>query len=465
MRLMIQTLLILFLGFATTEAKEGYFGQPYFSTSHSNPFKGFYVDSTSLNYFEGESPFHTFSELTDSLHKDSFVEVRDTVFEINKIERSTFGKISGMWFMYPKIKGLYGQDSLVQYLIFKRKDTTISWLPKNAELHKYLTTITDFEYSAGKYWLFGNQNFLLTFDELSLKIDTVPIDGTNLKPYNDNATLTNCYKNGILYFSSQRDRLCFYSKDTSYSINIDSIFNSVSAEYTYPTETAIINDKLYIIDDNLGLYIFDLLSKQTGFVNLKNGEVGEYYKEDLKDVFPALPQICVHKDGTIYLNCYSYSKDKQVVFVADENKSFKQLQYKYFSDNYYALNTPYDYIWLAGSYINPDSDTTYAAVPYFPEGTSVEAVPTMITLRTYPNPTKTQTKVQFYVRPDLVDDLKFTIYDYMGNQIDKLDNEVEYDNSRFNATKTIQSSKYRTGIYYLLIDNGVESKMVGFAVE
>lgn len=89
----------------------------------------------------------------------------------------------------------------------------------------------------------------------------------------------------------------------------------------------------------------------------------------------------------------------------------------------------------------------------------------MITLRTYPNPTKTQTKVQFYIRPDLIDDLEFTIYDYMGNQVDKLDKEVEYDNSRFYATKTIQSSKYRTGIYYLHINNGVESKMFGFAVE
>ncbi len=462
MKTILQTLLILLIGFAAADAAEGYFGTPFYSTKDHNPFISYSMDSSGVYYFIGYStPTSSYKTLGDTLCFHSYVDMLDSTYEV-LASSFQYGRNSQMLSMIPVQKGYNGIDTLVTYKILKRKDTTVVW--KEDEIH-HLNTVFKSMYFDGKYCFFGNLNYIVTLDENTLEIGKIYVDDKKVKSYYSSGNLINLYNDGLLYFTWERDQLHYYSEEEYYTINTDSIFKSVCPDFYKPEGCFLINDKLYVVDEFAHMVIFDLKDYSIESVELIETAIKPYIEKDLNDGYGVYIDIKVMQSGRLLISVFDAINIEIHSFLQLKNGDFKLFEVPEIANVWAMMPTPYDYIWLAGPYINPDSDTTYLAVPYFPDGTSVEAVPTMITLRTYPNPTKTQTKVQFYVRPDLVDDLKFTIYDYMGNQIDKLDNEVEYDNGRFNATKTIQSSKYRTGIYYLLIDNGVESKMVGFAVE
>ncbi len=466
MKTILQTLLILFLGFATTEAAEGYFGTPFYSTTDYNPFISYSMDSSGVYYFIGYStPTSSYKSLGDTLCFHNYVDMLDSTYEV-LASSYMFGKNSHILSVIPLKKGYYGADTLVTYKIIQKKDTTVVWNMDESELDKLQGGHT-FRglYWNEKYCYFGNLNFIVTVDENTLEIGKIYVDDKKVKSYYSSGNLINLYNDGLLYFTWERDQLHYYSENEYYTINTDSIFKSVCPDFYKPDRCFLLNDKLYVVDEFAHMVIFDLKDYSIESVDLIETAIKPYIEKDLNDGYGVYIDIKVMQSGRLIITLFDSMNIETYPFLQLENGEFEKIEVPEMGKVFNVIETPYDYIWINGSYINPDSDTTYLAVPYFPDGTSVEAVPTMITLRTYPNPTKTQTKVQFYVRPDLVDDLKFTIYDYMGNQIDKLDNEVEYDNSRFNATKTIQSSKYRKGIYYLLIDNGVESKMVGFAVE
>ncbi len=442
-----------------------YYGKPYFTKLKRNPFERFYMDSSNICYIAGHTPLHSYKDLSDTLVRHTHFALKDTTCESYLYNPIGYSNKSHMAIVAPKIIGYYGQDSLKPYLLFKNQDTTLSWLYREGELHPHYKYIIDAEYSDGKYWFFGNIKFLLSFDENTLEIDSIPIDGTIVKTYHTFGSAINSYQNGLLYFTQNRKELHFFSKDTSYTINADSIFKVASPKYSDLYNVELRDDKLYILDTRVHVVIFDLKTYETEFIDLTKGIVGKHLEEDLAKDKKIPGYIHIGSNHDIYLSYYSFGKSAPAVFRVDKDRICKELKSELLFESRSVISTPFDYVWLYGPYKNPNSDTNWVAIPYFPEGNSVESVPSMITLRTYPNPTKTQTKVQFYIRPDLIDDLEFTIYDYMGNQVDKLDKEVEYDNSRFYATKTIQSSKYRTGIYYLHINNGVESKMFGFAVE
>ncbi len=462
MKTILQTLLILLIGFAAADAAEGYFGTPFYSTKDHNPFQILDMDSSGVYYFTGyKTPVSSYKSLGDTLLFHNYVDMFDSTYEVLS-STYLFGKNSQMLSVIPVQKGYYGQDTLVTYKILKKKDTTVVW--KNDELHD-LNVVFRSLYFDGKYCFFGNLKYIVTLDENTLETGKIHVDSNKVKPYYTYGGLINVYNNGLLYFTYNRYQLHYYSEKEHYTINTDSIFKSVCPDFYKPEGCFLINDKLYVVDEFAHMVIFDLKTYSIESVELIETAIKPYIEKDLNDGYGVSIGIKVMQTGRLLISVFDAINIEIHSFLQLKNGEFEKIEVPEMSKIFSIIETPYDYIWINGKYENPDSDTTYIVVPYFPDGNSVEAVPTMITLRTYPNPTKTQTKVQFYVRPDLVDDLKFTIYDYMGNQIDKLDNEVEYDNGRFNATKTIQSSKYRTGIYYLLIDNGVESKMVGFAVE
>ncbi len=470
MRLMLQTLLILFLGFAALIAEEGYFGQPYYSNLKINPYQELSIDSAGVNYFTGNTYAYKFHSIGSEIEMIEKIGILDSLYEIKSIGNLEYGKNSRLMsstvqFTIPDTS-LAGPNSQKSYLVYQSKDTTVVWERKPyGALFGYINSLIEVIYWDGKYWLFGNTKHLITIDEKTIKVDTIDIDGEKIKNFYTRDQCINVYNDGLLYLTLDGKELHYLSHDEYYTLNLDSILSPFTEESVQPNDCQIVGDKMYYLDRRAHIFIFNLKTHDTEFIDLAETSIRPYIEEFLDNEYEIYTSLRVLPNGKLFVRLNDWVTFKPILFKQTDEGDFKLFEVPEIANVWSMMPTPYDYIWLAGPYINPDSDTTYAAVPYFPDGTSVEAVPTMITLRTYPNPTKTQTKVQFYVRPDLVDDLKFTIYDYMGNQIDKLDNEVEYDNGRFNATKTIQSSKYRTGIYYLLIDNGVESKMVGFAVE
>jgi hypothetical protein len=162
----------------------------------------------------------------------------------------------------------------------------------------------------------------------------------------------------------------------------------------------------------------------------------------------------------------------------DEQKS--SLYYKSKDSNTYTYlerkNPPYSYIgslfkvtpdslmWF-GVIIYPDGNQAAPAyrgiIAYDPFATDtdvVESIPSLVTFNAIPNPAQTYTDVSFYLHPESKGKTSFSIYNYIGELVSKLDNNFEYDPTTAIALKRINTMDMKKGIYYLVIDNGIEKK-------
>jgi hypothetical protein len=130
-------------------------------------------------------------------------------------------------------------------------------------------------------------------------------------------------------------------------------------------------------------------------------------------------------------------------------------------------------IWWFYSHIKEeyweDGKSIFAAIPLDPyDQTSVdetEGMPTIIPLTVRPNPAITYTEVRFYLNPHAMNNVSFKIYDYMGKEIKVLDNQFNYDKQTAFAAKQVDVTGIKRGVYYLVVDNDVEKRAIGFVVE
>jgi hypothetical protein len=125
-----------------------------------------------------------------------------------------------------------------------------------------------------------------------------------------------------------------------------------------------------------------------------------------------------------------------------------------------------------GVIIYPDGNQAAPAyrgiIAYDPFATDtdvVESIPSLVTFNAIPNPAQTYTDVSFYLHPESKGKTSFSIYNYIGELVSKLDNNFEYDPTTAIALKRINTMDMKKGIYYLVIDNGIEKKSQGFVVE
>ncbi len=464
---MRRILLFAFMFILTTVAYSQQFGKPIFCTEDDNPFSYFALDSAGTQYFYrfGSSLAHVYDQKADSLIPQMYISMRDSVYEVRYISDLVFGKKSKLQIVVPAMKGVYGQDSAIHYLYVENQDSAMSWRYTLGEYSiAYQKNISKVIYADNKYWLFGNYKRLLTIDENTLEIDSVMLGDEKYKiPYIWPA-LINQYKNGLLYVTFDSKYLHYVSSDEYYSISIDSIITEQYPKFYHLKSIKILGNKAYMLDVTTVVLILDLDTHELEVFDVDKGILHEFLKDDNLNTDSFASEIKVTNNGDIYLSYISNSRQEYKMFYIDEDRNPSLPSAPYMNEVTMLMPTPFGYYYLAGQYENPDSDTNWVAVPYYPNGTSVESVPTMLGMKVAPNPAMLTTTVEFYLRPDLVDDLKFTVYNYLGGVIDKLDSNVEYDNGRFFASKRIDVTKYKTGIYYLVIDNGEEQKMVGFAV-
>ncbi len=472
-------IIIVFTFLFSIDSYAGKWGKStYLAKDEGKVFGTHTMDSLGNQYFTGSFFTYGYFKLpkgSDTWEYFTHVNILDSTYKIRDIWGMTHGKKSRIFEMIASGKGFYGQDSGGRYIVYESPDTTIAWRYKDGDIYKWGNP-RFFLYRDGKYWLMGgNVKKLTRFDENTLEIDTLPFDDVVFKPSYYDENLVVKYKEGLLYYTYDRKYLHYYSKEEYFSINIDSICKARNYEHAFYSQLIVRGDTAYLADEAANIFICDL--KTRDFVKKEQGmsAVIERTKSFADSGKVVDVELSIMQNGDFFFFClknYTNGPTSETIldihtFQADAAGAFNvnTIFSPEMSAAYRFYRTPYDYYWVLGPYVKPDSDTAYVICPYYPDETGVEGLPTILAKQVYPNPSKVQTKVEFYVHPDRIDKLSFTIYNYMGEEIDRISTEIDYDYSSFYATKTIDATKYSTGIYYLLIDNGIEKRLVGFAIE
>ncbi len=279
--------------------------------------------------------------------------------------------------------------------------------------------------------------------------------------------------NGYYWYPGTESELTFFNQDTAGRINLEALMDD-SVAFGYKVQGRFHNGCYYFngFDNKLYIYNFD-----TGVLSFEDLINTIAYKEN---------EEMLNFNELSHLGIAMVTDKFQIIKVVSDAEGFKHWYYKKTGDSLYhkieadtTLITGFSrafvdndgIIWTSVGYDNVETDRHELGIIKFDPlapGTSVEeaeSMPTLQTTRLYPNPTKRTATVRFFLNPNFRKEVKFDIYDYMGNKVKSLDSEYSYDASIAFGTKTIDVVGMHTGAYYLVIDNGNEKSSIGFIVE
>ncbi len=276
------------------------------------------------------------------------------------------------------------------------------------------------------------------------------------------------------WYPGTSSELTFFNKDTAGIIGLEALMED-SVAFSFKKEGWFCGDTYYFNGYDNKIYKYNLDSGKLTVEDLTNTIV---YKEN---------QDLIHQDNTSRIALACVTEKFQVVKIyAEYAPRFINWYYKEPDDSLYHkievdtnLITSFsrvfidreNILWASVGYDNEETNRHELGFIKFDPlapGTSVEeteSIPTLQTTRLYPNPTKRTATVRFFLNPNFRKEVKFDIYDYMGNKVKSLDSEYSYDASIAFGTKTIDVVGMHTGAYYLVIDNGNEKSSIGFIVE
>ncbi len=276
------------------------------------------------------------------------------------------------------------------------------------------------------------------------------------------------------WYPGTSSELTFFNKDTAGIIGLEALMED-SVAFSFKKEGWFCGDTYYFNGYDNKIYKYNLDSGKLTVEDLTNTVV---YNEN---------QDLIHQDNTSRIALACVTEKYQIVKIyAEFAPRFINWYYKEPDDSLYhkidvdtTLITGFasvfvdkeDMLWASVVYYNDEENREEVGFIKFDPlapGTSVEeteSMPTLQTTRLYPNPTKRTATVRFFLNPNFRKEVKFDIYDYMGNKIKSLDSEYSYDASIAFGTKTIDVVGMHTGAYYLVIDNGNEKSSIGFIVE
>ncbi len=278
------------------------------------------------------------------------------------------------------------------------------------------------------------------------------------------------------WYPGTSSELTFFNKDTAGIIRLEALMED-SVAFSFKKEGWFYGNSYYFSGYDYKIYKYNLDTGELTSDDLTNTIV---YTENQDiyniDQFSRIRLLCVTEKFKIvgpvcensprFLDIYYIKNGDSVYHKIDVDTNIVKAFSLVFSDKN-------DVCWASVAYDDEDDNPTVNSLGFIKfdplaPGTSVEEtelMPTLQTTRLYPNPTKRTATVRFFLNPNFRKEVKFDIYDYMGNKIKSLDSEYSYDASIAFGTKTIDVVGMHTGAYYLVIDNGNEKSSIGFIVE
>ncbi len=418
-------------------------------------FEKAFLDSASQLYFFSTDEFAVVDENSKTWNIIDTFKTDTKSYEINYIHPvfTHFGSIINKTSFSTK-------DS--SYICFFNKDTTI--VINALQLNPYFKYKNTSGYSNHKFWFSGYWDNIYTFDEQTLTLDSLPLDSVNIHQWNLSPMNFHPYKDGFIYLGQFVNKIYYYSENEKWQIDLDSIVVARDLEWISTKEMDFDGKRLLLSGWKQRIGIFDIESWDFNVIDLTKTNLLIDNPDVLvvDSIYYLEPKANFDCQGNIYVSIHTLSKGV-VKYKQIDNLTFEHLEHKDFSVVYKVQNSGRNTNWYSGLF-EENGKTYYKAVEYFPEGNSIEAFPTIVPINVYPNPATTYTNVKFYLKPSTRSKVKFKIYNYMGQLIKELDNEMEYDESTAFAIKRINTLNMKTGMYYLLVDNDSQKRLFGFAV-
>ncbi len=414
------------------------------------------IDSSGQLYFFGRNDFAVVDEQNRTWEIIDTFETSEKKYEIEYIipEFTHFGENI-------KMTSFGTKDS--SYFCFFNDDTTIVY---NA---LQISSKFDFKNTTGynnhKFWFSGFWGNIYTFDDRTLKLDSLPLDSVHIHKWNLGPANFLPYDQGFLYLGHAEQKIYYYSDQERWTIDVDSIIDANNLTWLATRRLRISGDTLLFIGPQQRIAIFNLITHDFEVIDLSKTSLIEYHPDVVISDGKYLlePDATFDGEGNIYVSIYTLKKGI-VKYKRIDSYNYEHLEHEGFKVVYRVQNSGRNSTWLSG--IFEENGQTYSkVVEYIPNGNSVEAFPSIVPIKVFPNPAKTYTNVKFYLKPSTRASVDFTIYNYMGQLIKNLDDDIEYDPNSGFATKRINTISLKTGIYYLVVDNEVEKRMFGFAVE
>lgn len=346
-----------------------------------------------------------------------------------------------------------------------------------------------FKYLGDDKWIFQRRTMhanysieyhgFYIFDAKLMKIKHFPLSKTGGVPSNDFITQ---YDDSFWFFSYPDHSLTRFNDEGYEYYNIFDSIHKQTPDFKNIKTVARSGDKIYLAGKDSSEYSFDLATKSLKLEVVFDEEhlIYQLEKEKIekssKIHYFFLPkwlgEISVHELSLSYDNEPDAS-ESIVYYSTGDNSELKKIQ---FDDTTEYVRGKFFYVTNDGKlwfkikyYRGGDRNQVFheGVISFDPlaDTTAVESMPTLIALKPAPNPAKTYTKIKFFIHPHTKDKAKFKIYNYSGVLIKELDNDFDYNSQTAIATKTIDVETLKTGVYYLIIDNGTEKRGVGFAVE
>ncbi len=476
MKNLILLIVFLFLSFYQSDAQK--WGQ-YVPMGDSTKGAGdvsIFFDATN-NVVFNTSGYSCFVDIeTNTLTKVlSSVEYNDQIIDLNGYDSRSMA-------FSPKSSLQSKSDSLV----YISEDTTIIY--STNEIPELEASVAFISYHKEKYYIvYGFLSFFkgmhilddntleLTHIEPDELFDLYPIVGPNYKSYG--------IWNDKLYYLARKHKLIEYNVESGVSDSVDLWDYHFSHDFFgTPYAPRIFQNKLFVNSTkDFQYYMYDFETKELVHEDFENTIIRADYDgffdnyDSLKKEFVIKFEVkCDYKGGLIaQIETARPVEYPQRYYFKPPNGDWKRLPFPDSVSISRYSEVDKNNVWWYYSVIKEEyreeGKSIFAAIPLDPyDETSIEeteAMPTIVPISTRPNPAVNYTEVRFYINPHTTNNVSFKLYDYLGNLIQNMDNSFTYDKTTAFASKRINVTGIKRGVYYLVIDNETEKQSIGFVVE
>ncbi len=345
-----------------------------------------------------------------------------------------------------------------------------------------------FKYIGNDKWVFGRKRInsssieyfgFYLFDATTMSVTHYPRAEAGGTQYGGFITY---YDEHFWYFCYPNFALSKFDKNGHELIYVSDSIKSQNPEFGYIQYEQVIGNEIWLTGEDKSVFSFNMdtyevkqevVFDESYFLyqfekeNIENSVLTKYY------IYPSRQNVILHQlickmPSTKVILKYSF------YYTVNLDSLPQKVELKdtseYVIDRLLSITNDGKMWFVVKYYPGGDRDQVYqegviSFDPLAPDTEIIENVPTIVTLNPAPNPAKTYIKARFYLQPNTRDKTSFKIYNYIGSVVKELDNNMEYNPQIGIATKLIDVETLRTGVYYLVIDNGIVQRAIGFAVE
>ena len=343
----------------------------------------------------------------------------------------------------------------------------------NNEFSKFLkdSTVNSFyKDTNGNIYINLNTPSLIFYDGTHfIKLDNTgdpwqgPCPGTKMIGYNDR----------IYYVTITYDIGYYDIKSKTYNVTgLRKLIDSLYVEKITPTKKCYIQTSILLLKNKIYFTVTNVKREKMFSYDGTNLEIDNFIADGIlkNDTLIIISQLYFDSKGRKWVEVTAQKdiNDKYSIhpyhFVIDSNNQYKTI-------NIYDYDTTMHGISGLHEFSNGLIYCGFMLLGFLvedPLGLSVEEVnstPSFFLTTVKPNPFKNKTRVEIVGTQKAIDNMKVEIFDYLGKSIRKLEPFIIYYPSTGNATLDLETEGILPGFYYLVLNDGNDTRTMPIIVK